>query len=274
MSEHPTTTAAEFVLDLRAVTLRRDDSQVLRGIDWQVRRDERWVVLGANGCGKTSLVRIAALYDHPSSGSVRVLGELLGRTDVRTLRRRVAFVSAAFVDLIRKDLLAVDVVMCALNAALEPWWHTYTDDDRDAARAALAGLGIERLADHRFGTLSSGERQRVQLARALMTRPELLLLDEPTAGLDLAGRETFVTDLDHIGADGTPFVLVTHHLEEIPSTCTHALVMRAGEIVSSGPIETALSSATLSYAAGIEVVAHRHDDGRWSARRATPGRRG
>lgn len=253
-------------LDFTDVRLRRGDTDVLRGIDWRVHRDERWVVLGANGCGKTSLVRIAALYDHPSSGTLRVLGEQLGRCDVRTLRKRVAFVSAAFVDLVRSDLVAADVVMCAINAALEPWWHQYSDADRRAARAALAELGIERLADHRFGTLSSGERQRVQLARALMTRPEILLLDEPTAGLDLAGREEFVGDLDRIGADGTPFVLVTHHLEEIPSSCTHALVMRAGEAIAVGPIEEALTSATLSDAAGIDVAVERHDRGRWSAR--------
>jgi len=254
-------------LEITDVGLRRGDDQVLSHLDWTVHRDERWVVLGANGCGKTSLVRIAALYDHPSSGSVRVLGELLGRCDVRTLRRRVAFVSSAFVDLIRPDLVAADVVMCAVNAALEPWWHTYTDDDRLRAVACLDRLGIGRLATHRFGTLSSGERQRVQLARALMTAPELLLLDEPTAGLDLAGREEFVADLDAIGSDGTPLVLVTHHLEEIPSTFTHVLVMAAGTVLASGPIDETLTSETLSDAAGIDVTIDRHG-GRWSARSA------
>jgi iron complex transport system ATP-binding protein len=240
---------------------------VLHDIDWEVRSGERWVVLGANGCGKTSLIRIAALYDHPSTGSVRVLGELLGRCDVRTLRKRVAFVSSAFVDLIRPDVLAADVVMCAINAALEPWWHQYTDDDRARAVDSLDRLGIGALATHRFGTLSSGERQRVQLARALMTDPELLLLDEPTAGLDLAGREEFVRDLDAIGADGNPMVLVTHHLEEIPTSFTHVLLLAHGTVLTQGPIEETLTSATLSEAAGIDVLIERHG-GRWSARSA------
>lgn len=258
----PTTHAS---LDLDAVGLRRGDDQVLAGITWTVQRDERWVVLGANGCGKTSLIRIAALYDHPSTGSVRVLGELLGRTDVRSLRKRIGFVSSAFVDLVRPDLVAADVVMCAINAALEPWWHEYSDDDRRRAVASLDRLGIARLATHRFGTLSSGERQRVQLARALMTEPELLLLDEPTAGLDIAGREEFVRDLDTIGADGTPMALVSHHLEEIPETFTHVLVLGKGTMLASGPIDETLTSAVLSEAAGIAVAIDRHGS-RWAAR--------
>ena len=253
------------VLEISRLGLRRGDDRVLDDVSWTMRRDERWVVLGANGCGKTSLIRIAALYDHPSTGSVRVLGELLGRTDVRALRRRVGFVSSAFVDLVRPDLLAADVVMCAINAALEPWWHTYTDDDRARAVACLDRLGIGRLATHRFGTLSSGERQRVQLARALMTEPEILLLDEPTAGLDLAGREEFVADLDALGADGTPMALVTHHLEEIPATFTHVLVLAHGTVLASGPIDDTLTSDVLSEAAGIAVVIDRHG-GRWSSR--------
>jgi iron complex transport system ATP-binding protein len=179
----------------------------------------------------------------------------------------VGFVSSAFVDLVRRDLIASDVVMCALNASLEPWWHQYTDDDRARAVASLDRLGIARLATHRFGTLSSGERQRVQLARALMTDPELLLLDEPTAGLDIAGREEFVADLDAIGADGTPLALVTHHLEEIPSSFTHVLVLGTGTVLASGPIDETLTASVLSEAAGIPVVIERHG-GRWAARAA------
>lgn len=253
---------------MNGVGLRRGDTTVLDSVDWCVERGQRWAVLGANGCGKTSLIRVAALYDHPSTGSVRVLGEQLGRTDVRALRMRIAFVSSAFSDLVRPDLAAVDVVVCAINAALEPWWHAYTDDDRRRARAALGRLDIAHLADHRFGSLSSGERQRVQLARSVMTEPGLLLFDEPTAGLDLAGRERFVADLDALGADGTPMVLVTHHVEEIPASFTHALVMGKGRVLASGPIEETITSASLSEAAGIDVTVERRD-GRWSAR-ATP----
>ena len=257
--------SAEPVIELREVRVNRGGNDVVHDIDWTVHPGERWVLLGANGSGKTTLIRIAGLYDHPSSGSVRVLGELLGRCDVRSLRRRVGFVSSAFVDLIRPDLLAADVVMCAINASLEPWWHTYTDDDRRRAVESLDRLGIAALATRRFGSLSSGERQRVQLARALMTEPEVLLLDEPTAGLDLAGREEFVADLDAIGADGPPMVLVTHHLEEIPATFTHALLLADATVLAQGPIDEALTSATMSRSAGLAVTVERHE-GRWSAR--------
>ena len=261
MTDHPTPPP----LELRNVGLRRGTVQVLSDVNWTVGRDERWVVLGANGCGKTSLIRIAALYDHPSTGTVRVLGELLGRADVRVLRRRIGFVSSAFADLVRPDLIASDVVMCSINVALEPWWHTYTDDDRRRAVDALDRLGIARLATHRFASLSSGERQRVQLARALMCRPSLLLLDEPTAGLDLAGREEFVADLDRLAADGSPMALVTHHLEEIPASFTHALVLGRGTVLASGPVEETVTSETVSEAAGIGVRVERRA-GRWSAR--------
>jgi iron complex transport system ATP-binding protein len=252
-------------LEMIGVGVRRDGTSIVSDVDWEVRADERWVLLGANGSGKTTLVRIAALYDHPSTGVLRVLGQQLGRCDVRTLRRRLAFVSAGFADLVRPDLVAADVVMCGLNAALEPWWHTYSDDDRERARAALDSMGIGRLADHRFGSLSSGERQRVQLARALMTRPELLLLDEPTAGLDLAGREEFIADLERIGPGGPPMVLVTHHLEEIPATFTHVMLIAGGGVLAKGPIDDTLTAAALSRAAGIAVDVERHG-GRWSAR--------
>ncbi|NLA34275.1 MAG: ATP-binding cassette domain-containing protein [Actinobacteria bacterium] len=252
-------------LVMTAVSIVRGDRTVLSGVDWTVGRHDRWIVLGANGCGKTTLARIAALYDHASSGTVTVLGETVGHTDVRTLRKRVGFVSSAFVDLIRPQLTARDVVMCALNAALEPWWHTYTDADRDAAEAALRRIGIGHLSGHAFGTLSSGERQRVQLARALMCDPELLVLDEPTAGLDLRGREEFVASLDAIDADGPALILVTHHLEEIPSSFDRVLIIGDGTVLASGPIEEHLTAAMLSRAAGIDLTIERHG-GRWAAR--------
>lgn len=253
-------------IEMIDVAVRRGDETILRGVDWTVRRGERWVLLGANGSGKTTLARVAALYDHPSSGVLRVLGERLGRCDVRSLRRRVAFVSPAFVDLIRPELVARDVVMCAINAALEPWWHDYTDDDRRRAVEALDRLGIAALAPRRFGSLSSGERQRVQLARALMCEPELLLLDEPTAGLDLAGREELVADLDAIGGDGPAMVLVTHHVEEIPTSFTHGMLLTDGVVLAAGPIDAVLTSESLGRAVGLPLVVERRG-GRWSARR-------
>lgn len=253
-------------LVMSGVRVIRGDRMIVSDVDWTVDRHQRWVVLGANGCGKTTLARIAALYDHASAGTVTVLGETVGRTDVRSLRKRVGFVSSAFVDLIRQDLIAADVVMCAINAALEPWWHTYTDDDRAAARAALASIGIGHLAESRFGSLSSGERQRVQLARALMTNPELLILDEPTAGLDLSGRESFVHDLDSVATDGPAMILVTHHLEEIPETFDQVLVIGEGGIMAKGPIDTHLTEAVLSRSAGLDVAIERHGR-RWAAHR-------
>lgn len=243
----------------------RGNRVILDQVNWTVRSGERWAVLGANGSGKTTLIRIAALYDHPSEGSLRVLGQTLGRCDVRTLRRRIGFVSPAFADLLRPDLLAVDVVMCAINAALEPWWHTYTATDRAAALAALDRVDSAELAERRIATLSSGERQRVMLARALVVSPELLLFDEPTAGLDLAGREQFVDGLDRLD-DTLPMALVTHHVEEIPASFTHALLLGAGRIIASGPIDESLNSASLSAAAGIPVRVDRRF-GRWSVAR-------
>lgn len=258
-------------IEMIGVGVRRGEHTILRDVDWTVQPDERWVVLGANGSGKTTLIRLAALYDHPSTGTLRVLGEQLGRCDVRALRRRVAFVSPAFVDLIRPDLVARDVVMCAINAALEPWWHTYDDADRDRAVASLDRVGIAELAPRRFGTLSSGERQRVQLARALMCDPEVVLLDEPAAGLDLAGREALVADLDalaggHDAMPGPAMVLVTHHVEEIPASFDRALLLAERTVLAKGPIDDVLTGDSLGRAAGLPLVVERRA-GRWSARR-------
>lgn len=246
--------------------LVRDGRTILAGVDWTVGAGEQWVVLGPNGCGKTTLLRIASLYLHPSSGTVRVLGETLGRCDVRALRTRVGVASQAFADLLRPELTALDAVMTAKHAALEPWWHSYGVADRDRAARLLNRLGVGRLADRRFGTLSSGERQRVQLARTLMGEPGLLLLDEPTAGLDLGGREDFVSRLAGLAADpATPAtVLVTHHVEEIPTGFTHVLLLRNGAVLAGGPIEDALTESGLSECLGLSVHLIR-DNGRYRA---------
>ena len=253
-------------LRLADVTLVRDGTTILDGIDWTVGDGERWIVLGANGSGKTSLVRIASLYLHPSSGTVDVLGERLGRVDVRRHRRRIGVVSASFADLLRPGLTAADVVMTAKNAALEPWWHEYDATDRARAIELLDRFGCAPLADHPFTTLSSGERQRVQLARTLMTDPGLLLLDEPTAGLDLGGREDLVQRLAALARDPeTPAtVLVTHHVDEIPEGYDHALLLRAGRVFASGFITDVVTSATLSECFGVDVTLERRG-GRWSA---------
>jgi iron complex transport system ATP-binding protein len=257
---------ADAVLELAGVKLIRDGRLLLDGIDWAVGPDERWVVLGPNGSGKTTLLRIASMWMHPSSGRVTVLGETLGRTDVRILRTRVGVASQAFADLLRPDLAVLDVVVTAKHAALEPWWHTYESADHDRARAALDRLGVLALAERRFGTLSSGERQRVQLARTLFADPGLLLLDEPTAGLDLGGREDLVARLGALAIDPAtpPTVLVTHHVEEIPIGFTHALLLRDGRMLASGPMADTLTAANLSACFGLELRLE-WDDGRWRA---------
>lgn len=257
-------------LRLQDVTLRHGERLVLDHVDWEVHTGQRWVLVGLNGAGKTSLLRIAALVTHPSSGTVDVLGQRLGNTDVRRLRRRVGFVSQALADRLRGELAVIDVVMTARRGALEPWWDTYGDDDRAAAHESLARLGCDDLAGQRFASLSSGERQRVLLARTLAAEPELLLLDEPTAGLDLAGREHLLGALGRLADDPSapPTVLVTHHLEEVPPGATHALALRGGQVLAQGAIDDVLSDDVLSRCYGLPLRVRRttRTDGvRWSA---------
>ena len=260
------------VLQLEGVGMVRGGRTLLSGIDWDVQEGERWVVLGPNGSGKTTLARVATLWEHPSSGSVRVLGEQLGRTDVRRLRSRIGFVSSAMAELVRPQVTASEVVMCGLNGALEPWWHDYDDDDRSRAASALRAAGLDHLSGRTFGTLSSGERQRVLLARAHVIDPGLVVLDEPNAGLDLGGRESLVDDLELRAAapDSPPVVLVTHHVEEIPPSFTHLLALRSGSCIAAGPIGEVLDESLISETFGIEVdlLAHEGRGGiRWSVRR-------
>src|SRR5262245_36566815 len=260
-----------MALTMRGVRVVRDGRAILDGVDWEVRAGERWVVLGPNGSGKTTLLRVASLYLHPSSGTVDVLGERLGRVDVRRHRRRIGLVSPALADLLRPTVTVVDVVMAAREAALETWWHTYGDDDRRAALDLLARTGTEALADREFGTLSSGERQRVLVARSLWGSPGLVLLDEPTAGLDLGAREDLVGRLAGLAADlaTPPTVLVTHHVEEIPAGFTHALLLRGGRVRAQGPLASVLTAASLSATFGLPLALDTRE-GRYAAR-AVPG---
>jgi iron complex transport system ATP-binding protein len=256
-------------LHLDDIRLRLGSTDVLRGVSLRVDTGDRWVVLGANGAGKTTLLRIAALYQHPSSGTVDVLGRRLGRVDVRVLRERIAFSSPAIAAKLEPSMTAAEVVMTAKYAALAPWWHRYDDADRTRSVALLDRFGCGFLAEHLFCTLSAGERQRVLLARALMREPELILLDEPTAGLDIGGREQLLGDLAQLASapDAVPVVLVTHHLEEIPPGFTHALVLRNGETIASGPITDALTDATLTECFGVPLRVE-HTDARFTARLA------
>ena len=258
--------SADPVLSLRGVGRTMDGTKILRDVDWQVRPGQHWVVLGPNGSGKTTLARIASLRLHPTIGEVTVLGTELGRADIRPLLGRVGYAAAALADQLRPELSTSDVVMTAKNGALEPWWHTYDDADRAQAVESLDRVGIASLADQRFGACSSGEKQRVLIARALMTKPALLILDEPTAALDLGGREEFVATLDRLAAepDAAPMVLITHHVDEIASSFTHALLMANGTSTHAGPITTTLTEANLQATFGLQLrLEQRH--GRWWA---------
>ncbi len=264
-------------LELVNVGLVRDGRPILSHIDWTVETGQRWVVLGRNGSGKSSLIRIGSLYLHPSSGVVRLLGHELGRTDVRSLRRRVGVASTGMADMLRSDLTPIDVVMTAKNAALEPWWHTYDDADRARARDCLERMGVGGLALRSFVSLSSGERQRVLLARTLMPEPGIVFLDEPTAGLDLAGREDLIGALGDLASDSTTpaTVLVTHHVEEIPAGFTHLLLVADGAVQRAGTIDEVLSADELSRCFGTPLeLEHRHSRWwAWSSRGAERPRR-
>ncbi len=255
-------------LALTGITVTRQGRDLLHRVDWTVGPGERWVLLGPNGSGKTTLLRVAGLWLRATSGSVAVAGEVSGRTDVRALRARIGFTSAALADSLRADVDALDVVMTGRRAALEAWWHRWTDADRDAARTEMERVGAAHLAGRRFGTLSSGERQRVLLARALAGTPALLLLDEPASGLDLGAREDLVDRLAALAVeDGTPAtVLVTHHPEEIPPGYTHALLLRDGEVVAAGSIGEVIADGPLSEAFALDLEVD-WTEGRAAARR-------
>jgi iron complex transport system ATP-binding protein len=238
-------------------------------LDWQGELDERWVVIGPNGAGKTSLLRIAAAMEHPSGGTATVLGERLGRVDMGELRQRVGLSSSALAQRVPDSELVRDLVVSAGYAVLGRWRERYDDVDYDRAVDTLESVGAEHLTDRTYGTLSEGERKRVLIARALMTDPELLLLDEPAAGLDLGGREELVARLSDLAADpdSPALVLVTHHVEEIPPGFSHCLILSEGQVVAAGLLNDVMTAENLSTAFGqsiaVDVI-----DGRYFARRA------
>jgi iron complex transport system ATP-binding protein len=259
--------AVDPVLELDSITVERNGRRIVDDVTLHVLPHQRWVVLGANGSGKTTLLRIAAVYEHPSRGTVRVLGETLGRTDVRVLRRRVGYSSAALAAELRPALTALEVVQTAKFAALEPWWHRYTDDDRARAQRCLERMGVGRLGERSIATLSTGERQRVLLARTLMNDPGVILLDEPSGGLDLGGREQLVAALAELAADpaSPPYVLVTHHVDEIPPGTTHVLLLRQGRSIGQGEIDPTLTATALSECFDVALELHRRPDTRYTA---------
>ena len=262
------------VLELTDVDIVRGTHRLLTAIRWRVQSDERWAVLGPNGSGKTTLCRLANLDIYPSHGTVDVLGQRLGRVDVRELRAAIGFTSATLAARLRPGLAVADVVVTGKHAALAPYWHDYTAEDRDRARALLERFGCGEHAASRWGTLSSGERQRALLARTLMRDPALLVLDEPAAGLDLGGREELLALLSAFAADrdAPATILVTHHVEEIPPGFTHVLLLREGRVSHAGPIERVLSPTVLSDCFGLPLEVDLRA-GRWSATAATPDAR-
>jgi iron complex transport system ATP-binding protein len=261
---------SDDVIRLRNVSVVRQGSRLLDGIDWDVEEGDRWVILGPNGAGKTTLLQVAAAQLHPTTGEVTVLGERLGSVDLFELRPRIGLTSTQLAERIPANERVEDVVVTASYAVIGRWREDYDGTDRDRAGQLLRQLGVASLRFRRFGTLSEGERKRVQIARALMTDPELLLLDEPAAGLDLGGREDLVRRLALVaGDDEAPAtVLVTHHVEEIPNGFTHVLLLRAGRVVAQGPLEYALTNATLSECFGLPLQLDRNG-ARWAARAAS-----
>jgi iron complex transport system ATP-binding protein len=255
------------VLDLAGVTVIRDGATLLDDVSWTVREGERWVVLGPNGAGKTTLMQIAGARMHPSQGSARVLEERLGEVDVFELRPRIGLSSAAFAESLPAGERVEDVVLTAAYAVAGRWREAYDPLDHRRTGDLLGAFGVAHLADRTFGTLSEGERKRVQLARSLMTDPEMLLLDEPAAGLDLGGRETLVRDLAELAGDSRSpvIVLVTHHVEEVPPGFTHALLLRQGRVVAAGPLDEVLTDGPLSETFDVPLTVERVGN-RWMAR--------
>jgi iron complex transport system ATP-binding protein len=255
------------VVELAGVSIVRNGSTLINNVSWEIDESDRWVVIGPNGAGKTTLLQVISAQIHPSSGVAGLLGEVLGTVDVFELRPRIGLTSAALAERIPRGERVHDVVVSASYAVVGRWREQYDELDHERASELLTQLRIDRLADRTFGTLSEGERKRVQIARALMTDPELLLLDEPAAGLDLAGRESLVTTLGELAQDqyAPATVLVTHHVEEIPNGITHAMLLKAGSIVAAGPLRDTLTAENLTKTFEIELSLV-EADGRWAAR--------
>ncbi|WP_198393277.1 ABC transporter ATP-binding protein [Brevibacterium yomogidense] len=264
------------VVEFDAVSVRRGQSHLLNDLSLTVREGEHWVVLGPNGAGKTTLLQLAGARMHPTTGTVQLLEEELGRVDVFELRPRIGFTSANLAQQTPGSEIVRDLVLTAAYGVLGRWTEEYEESDVQRANDLLAAFRIGDLADRPFATLSEGERKRAQIARSLMTDPELLLLDEPASGLDLGGREELLQALTEIlGSKNAPTTItVTHHVEEIPPGVTHALLLKDGGTVAAGPIDEALTSENLTETFDVSVVLD-EQEGRYSARAhfAAPERR-
>lgn len=261
------TTSENVVLDIDNLVVVRGGREILGPLSWTVREHERWVVLGPNGAGKTTLFNISAAMLHPTRGSVHILGERLGAVDVFELRPRIGLMASSIASEIPHEESVVDVVLTAAYAVLGRWIEPYDLWDESRAKALLTTLGVRELGERLYGTLSEGERKRVLIARALMADPEILLLDEPASGLDLAGREDLLVKLAALAKDeNSPSIItVTHHIEEIPTGTTHALLLSKGKAVAQGPINDVVTSEHLTEAFGLPITVT-FDEGRFFAR--------
>src|SRR6202161_1316553 len=258
---------SDEVLRMRGVGVRRETSMLLRNIDWTAHENERWVLIGPSGAGKTTLLQVAATLVHPTEGTVEVLGERLGDVNVFDLRPRIGLTSAALAERVPSGEKVIDLVLTASYAILGRWKEEYESSDVTRAVELLDALGCAHLIRRKFSTLSEGERKRVQIARALMPDPELLLRDEPAAGLDLGGREDLLRRLATLARNpkAPMMVLVTHHVEEVPDGFTHAMLLRRGSVLAGGSLEDVFTARNLSKGVGIQLEIE-HRQSRWTAR--------
>jgi iron complex transport system ATP-binding protein len=254
------------VLELSDVSFVRNGNRILDSITWTVGDTDRWVILGPNGAGKSTILQLAAAATHPSSGTVDVLGERVGKVDVFDLRTRIGLAATGLARRIPAWEKVGDVVLTAAYAVTGRWRERYESQDLDRAAEVMDAWDLTELSTRTFGTLSDGERKRVQIARAVMTDPELMLLDEPAGSLDLGARESLLESLEEYASSSLApaIVMVTHHVEEIPPGFTHAMLLSAGRVTAAGPLAEVLTDDNLTAAFGVPLQV-RHEDGRWRA---------
>lgn len=250
------------VLSIRDVSVSRAGRTILGPITFAIRPHERWVVLGPNGAGKSTMLQVLATRFFPTSGSVEVLDKEMGKADLSELRTRIGLCGALIHEVIPPEEKVKDVVLTAAYAVTGRWNEAYDLWDESRAVALLTTFGVRELADRTYGTLSEGEKKRVQISRALMADPELLLLDEPTSGLDLGGREDLLARFSAFAADphAPAMVIVTHHIEEIPAGTTHALILHNGKIAASGPVAEVITSEHISAIFGLPITVSREGE--------------
>ena len=257
------------VVAFEQVRVIRGGRPIVDNLDWSVDETERWVILGPNGAGKSTVLNLAGARMHPTRGRIELLGERLGRSDVFELRPRIGLASTSMGRTLPADETVLDAVMTASYGVTGRWTEEYDEIDREQAMTVLGEWQLEEFADRKFGTLSDGEQKRTLIARAVMTDPELLLLDEPSGSLDLGARENLLASLSAYAASefAPAIIMVTHHVEEIPVGITHALLLREGRKIAAGPIDETLTAANLSEAFDLPLVVNQQD-GRFTARAA------